>query len=423
MSHLSLRCIVCGGAALEPVLELAEVPVSCGFLMTSAAAAAAVPRGRIALVACWTCGHVQNAAFEPAKVEYRYGYENSLDFSPRFRAYAAKMARRLANTYELRGKKVVEIGCGDGEFLQRLCEIGGIQGTGYDPSRADAPAVQVGDGTFRIFGSYFNGTAKEKADLICSRQVLEHVPEPVALLCRMREVLAPAGGACVCEVPNALFIVEASSFWDLIYEHVSYFSPASLAHAMRKAELAIQAWQIGFGGQFLVMEAVIRGAHAAIPPLLAPRRSSLVEFAARYARTISLWRRRLDALSAAARRVVLWGGGSKGTMFLNLVGARADRDIEYVVDVNPRKEGHFVPGAGQRIVPPAFLAGYRPEVVLVMNELYMAEIAATLQAMTLEPELVLVKMAGGGHDPETSSHPLETMHCRRPTSICRKQLL
>src|SRR3979411_3041323 len=110
MSPLSLRCIVWGGGALEPVLELAEVPVSCGLLMTSAAAAAAVPRGRIALVACWTCGPVQDAPFEPAKVEYRYGYENSLDFSPRFRAYAAKMARRLANTYELRGKKVVEIG-------------------------------------------------------------------------------------------------------------------------------------------------------------------------------------------------------------------------------------------------------------------------------------------------------------------------
>jgi hypothetical protein len=62
--------------------------------------------------------------------------------------------------------------------------------------------------------------------------------------------------------------------------------------------------------------------------------------------------------------------------------------ITYVVDINPRKHGHFVTGTGQQIVPPEFLQEYQPDVVIVMNPIYKDEIKKTLGQFGLSAELL-----------------------------------
>jgi len=80
-------------------------------------------------------------------------------------------------------------------------------------------------------------------------------------------------------------------------------------------------------------------------------------------------------------KVVVWGAGSKGVTMLNILGMM--KQIEYIVDVNPRKEGHYVAGTGQRIVPPLFLEEYKPEAVVVMNRVYASEIHDMLNEMSI----------------------------------------
>jgi hypothetical protein len=108
-------------------------------------------------------------------------------------------------------------------------------------------------------------------------------------------------------------------------------------------------------------------------------------FARRYREKLGHWREHLRDLRRANGRTVIWGGGSKGVTFLNVLGV--DSSIEYVVDVNPHKQGKYVGGTGQRIVPPAFLGEYKPTDVFVMNPLYEHEIAGTLRVLGLEPRL------------------------------------
>ena len=57
-------------------------------------------------------------------------------------------------------------------------------------------------------------------------------------------------------------------------------------------------------------------------------------------------------------------------------------EIEYAVDINPGKQGSYLAGSGQEIVAPAFLADYRPDVVIVMNRIYEKEIAEQLAALS-----------------------------------------
>jgi hypothetical protein len=84
---------------------------------------------------------------------------------------------------------------------------------------------------------------------------------------------------------------------------------------------------------------------------------------------------------------VLWGAGSKGVSFVNILAA--SKGIGFLIDLNPYKDGRFVPGTGHRVRAPAFLADYRPDAVVVMNPLYADEIGRDLQAMGLSPEILV----------------------------------
>ena len=48
--------------------------------------------------------------------------------------------------------------------------------------------------------------------------------------------------------------------------------------------------------------------------------------------------------------------------------------IDYVIDINPHKQGRYVPGTGQKVISPRELAAIRPQIVIAMNPLYTVEI-------------------------------------------------
>ena len=80
---------------------------------------------------------------------------------------------------------------------------------------------------------------------------------------------------------------------------------------------------------------------------------------------------------------VVWGAGSKGVTFLNLMNATDV--ITHVVDINPRKQGMFVAGTGQPIIGPEQLTEVKPDLVLIMNPLYKDEIANQVRSLGLNP--------------------------------------
>jgi hypothetical protein len=84
---------------------------------------------------------------------------------------------------------------------------------------------------------------------------------------------------------------------------------------------------------------------------------------------------------------VVWGSGSKGLSFLTTVPGAAEA-VEYAVDINPYRQGFYMAGTGQRIVAPGELPGLKPDVVVVMNCVYVAEISRALDSLGLAPEIV-----------------------------------
>jgi hypothetical protein len=75
-------------------------------------------------------------------------------------------------------------------------------------------------------------------------------------------------------------------------------------------------------------------------------------------------------------------------MFLNLLRIAAGAGIDRVVDLNPRKQGHFVPLTGQRIVGPDCLLQNPPDLVIVMNPEYESEVRSMIAEIGIGCEVV-----------------------------------
>jgi hypothetical protein len=91
---------------------------------------------------------------------------------------------------------------------------------------------------------------------------------------------------------------------------------------------------------------------------------------------------------AAGKRVAIWGGGSKCVSFLTTNGL--ENEVSTVIDINPFKQGKYLPGTGHEVSAPESLAAAPPDTVIVMNPIYLSEIGATLSEMGTRPELIAV---------------------------------
>src|SRR5262249_46500457 len=147
-----------------------------------------------------------------------------------------------------------------------------------------------------------------------------------------------------------------AGMWDIIYPHCSYFTPTSLRRLFTSCGFEILAVAQVFGGQYLAVEASLGAGSSASPkndPDLQAAEVGVAHFAKHYQERVAELGDVLSRLKTSGKRTVLWGAGAKGMMFLNKFKHLAA--IEYVVDINPYKQGKFVEGTGQEIVSPKFL--------------------------------------------------------------------
>lgn len=366
---------------MTSVVRVDGAPAHVGVLWADAGAARACPRGDIDLAYCESCGYLANVAFEPLRVTYERGYDNALDFSAVFQTYASALADDLIARHRLRGRAVVEIGCGHGDFLRLLHDRGVGRCTGFDPS-----APGGGAGVTLVRDVYGEAHRDVPADLIVCRQVFEHIGDPRGFLAEVRRTIGARDIPVFFEVPNVRNIVAELSIWDIIYEHCSYFGVESLAYAFAAEGFAVDATELLFEDQFIGVHA--HPVPAATPPATdTTALTALVRaFGDSFRGRVQGWNRRLDEMRRDDRSAVVWGAGARGTSFVNMLDA-GDR-IRYLVDINPRKHGCYVPGTGQEIVAPERLRAIRPDLVVVMNPIYLEEIRRSVRDLGLEAEVL-----------------------------------
>ena len=361
--------------------------MNCSALCRSAQEARSATKGDIDLAFCNRCAMIFNSGFDANLLDYSLNYDNSLAHSPTFQKFASTLIRHLMTRYELYGRDVVEIGCGDGTFLDALCQLGGNRGIGYDPS-AEARTTPGGA---RIQALRFTSeNAETSADFVYCRHVLEHIEAPRPFLDNVRNALAARSGGTYFEVPDGCAVLNGPSTWDLIYPHCSYFTAPSLRYLFDAAGFRVDNVERIYGNQFLGIEGTVKT--RAFPYNPEAKAVSTVErmakrFDSTFRENVYSWSRLIEYARVEGTKIALWGAGAKSVTFLNVIPG-AER-VEVVVDLNPRKHGTFIPGTGQPVVPPESLVEFRPDIVILLNPNYEAEVRQQLDDMGVPAAVLL----------------------------------
>ena len=385
------KCPACGNHDMNVFFEIESAPVFCNILYGTPQEAMSADRAPIHLGYCSGCEMICNIAFDPVLVEYCPDYENSLHYSPRFQQYAANIADSLVNRYQLYGKDVIEIGCGQGDFLAMLQRLGGNRAVGFDPSYKESDADVQSFAVKIVSQAYCRVHSGQPVDFICCRQVLEHIDQPLDFVRNIHLTIAGNRDVTVYfEVPNAMYTLKDRAIWDIIYEHYSYFNRRSLTNLFVTAGFEPMNVSEQYEGQFISIEArPANGTVCVTGDMSDVDTASLVrEFKYTYDDKVNAWLQRLLVFAARRKRVVLWGAGSKGISFLNALNVSTEQ-VRYIVDVNPRKHGRFVPGTAQEVVSPDHLKLWQPDIVIVMNAVYLSEIERILGEMAVSAEIVV----------------------------------
>lgn len=399
-AHVSLKqemrpgvtCPNCGHAGMRAFYRVEGIPAHSVLLMETREQAVNYPRRDLELGFCPDCAFIGNIVFDPSVHEYSTRYEETQGYSPTFSGFARDLARRMVEGYQLHDKSVLEIGCGKGEYLVMMVEEGAQRGIGIDPAyredRLDSPVL---DRIEFIQDFYSEQYTHLSADFVCCRHTLEHIHETKAFMEMVRRSIGPRLDTIVFfELPDVVRELRDGAFWDMYYEHCSYFCPGSLARVFRDTGFDVERVWCEYGDQYLMLTA---------KPAEGPTKATLDEENDREAmtalldnftkvagRSLSKWSTLLRDQKAAGERIALWGGGSKAVSFITTLGVEDAVDV--VVDVNPHKHGKFLPGAGHEVVAPESLRYNAPGLVVVMNPVYENEIRRDLQRLGVDADVI-----------------------------------
>lgn len=341
---------------------------------------------------CDRCLLVQLEEFEsPAAIFSDYLYFSS--YSSSWLRHATAFCDAIIPRLGLgSGSFVMELASNDGYLLRNIVARG-IRCLGIEPAaNVAAVAIQQGVPTDVMF---FGAESARRitrqhgrADLIVANNVLAHVPDINDFTAGIAIALQP-GGTVSIEFPHLLRLIENVQFDTIYHEHYSYLSLAFIDRLFATHGLAV--WDVEelptHGGSLRIL-----GRHAADPRGTTPsveavreaeRRAGMHEVSAyqRFTPRVlavkrDILRFLLDA-QAEGKTVAAYGAAAKGNTLLNYCGIRGDL-VEFVADLNPHKQGRFLPGSRISVMPPERIAERKPDYVLVLPWNLRDEIAEQL---------------------------------------------
>ncbi len=182
------------------------------------------------------------AADLPKREELLAEYEGAaFDATTESRFAADAYLRALHPILGVGVDSVLDVGCGDGEFLLACRDFGITRLQGIEPSTAASSLAREGIGSCIRAGGYEEQSAGEQFDLVTLFQTIEHIDDPLGFFAKAKELVRPQGYVAVaCHDYHALvnrILREKSPIFDI--EHLQVFSTKSITRAMEKAGLEV----------------------------------------------------------------------------------------------------------------------------------------------------------------------------------------
>lgn len=310
---------------------------------------------------CRRCGFVQ---IPPVLDDTYYDdYLMTATHSAQMQSYQQEQASDFVGRFALPGKKVIEVGCGDGNFLNHLKAAGAVV-YGVEPSQrfreialGRKHAVEEGYVTAdrKLVDGPFDG--------FVTRQVLEHVPEIHSFLTGIRRNLR-TGAHGLIEVPSLEKALQDRRYYDFFTDHVNYFSLDTLRLA-----LTLNGFEVLDAYQDMFDEYNVALVRAIDPPSLAGVQQASSDLAGDLQDFVRDHHRK-------GLKVAVWGAGGKG---LSVLASAGIEDLDLLVDSDPYKQGRYTPVSHILVQEPTRENLGAVHAIIITAMAYRNEIEATLR--------------------------------------------
>jgi SAM-dependent methyltransferase len=372
-------CRFCGTPLTHVFADLGMSPLANAYL-SEEQLGQMEPFYPLRALVCHECFLVQLEDYETPDVIFSdYAYFSS--YSTTWLEHSERYAEMAIERFELSERShVVELASNDGYLLQYFQERD-IPVLGVEPA-ANVAQVARDKGIRTMVKFFGRATAREiaammRANLVIGNNVLAHVPDLNDFVAGMKIILDPRG-VVTMEFPHLLHLIGRNE-WDTIYhEHFSYFSFLTVSRVFQRHGMTLfDVEELPTHGGSLR----IYGRHAEddtkpvterAEELRQRERDSGFESLDTYLGFSEEVRRAkwelLDFLVARRRegtRIVAYGAPAKGNTLLNYCGIGPEF-IEYTCDLNPHKQGHYLPGSRIPIRAPEAIRETRPDLVFIL---------------------------------------------------------
>jgi SAM-dependent methyltransferase len=387
-------CPNCNSKGLSLFYSVMDIPVHSCLLMSSQSQGQSYPTSNLQLGFCPNCTFISNVQFESELHNYNPTYEETQGFSACFNAFAKSLAQRVIDKYDIHNKTILEIGCGKGEFLALMCELGNNKGIGIDPAYVPERNPDKTKSRVEFIQDFYSPKYSHlEADVICCRHTLEHIAPTLEFMQQIRQTIADRPDTLIFfELPDVMRVLKEGAFWDIYYEHCSYFNPGSLTRLFRISGFNLDEIYNDYDDQYLIITAYPSPKsnyhYQDSDNNMDKYKKAISEFRLKCSQKIDHWLKTIHELNRQGKRIVIWGSGSKAVAFLTTL--KLSEFIEYIVDINPYRHGKHMPGTGHKIVAPKFLKEYKPHKIIVMNPVYCNEIQQELDDMNVKADLLPV---------------------------------
>lgn len=356
------RCIACGAPLWEtPLLTLDNMPASAQHMPD--AQGVKEDRGlTLDLCQCMGCGLVQ---FDCEPVDYYRDVIRAGGFSKTMVELRRYQYKHLIDSYHLEGKKFIEVGCGQGEFLKVLSEFPvEVHGIEHDPhlvELARAQGLDVTEGFTETEDTRFAGGLY---DVFLSFNFLEHQPDPSTMLQAIYRNLEDDAMGLIT-VPSFEYIMDHNSYYELIRDHLAYYTFETLTPLLERN-----------GFQVVEECEVINRDTLSVIVRKRPQMDTenLLECYVNLKREMETYMKYLDAWD---KKVAIWGASHQG--FTLAATTKLGEKARYIIDSAPFKQGKFAPASHLPIVGPDHFHEHPVDAIIITAPGYTDEIAASIR--------------------------------------------
>lgn len=394
------QCRACGHPHLKRFLNLPAMPLTDDF----------VPQERfgtefrhdIDVFLCEKCGTAQtqhNVDMGDYYEDYQYAVGGSQT--------ASRFMRRLAGNVMAKyfggekGKKILEVGSGDGVQLLAFKELG-CEVLGYEPSSSLTRAAEsIGIPT--IQGLFTPDSARQLpgpfqcTDVVMLSYTFDHLPQPREFIAAARSILNPATGLLVVEIHDLQKIFERQEYCLFEHEHTIYLTTATVsALCAREEGMTVIDFDLvptaDRRANSLIFVATPNGSqHAQKFPAASPALAAEFNEFSFYEKQAQLIQRGIANLDAFVTRVTdsgktIAGYGAGGRGVMTLAAMKTAAKLSYLVDKKPKRDGLVVPKSGIPLVGLPRLKEEPVDKILVFSFGYQQEIQAELAAFGYRPD-------------------------------------